>query len=193
MGVSLTLVAALEPDQACARFQSLSHAGSPGRKAMAQADRISVPVYRKHGPESPKSKNPRSRRLRGFRVAFRGRSERIRTFDPLIPNQMRYQAALRSDEAAILRGRACQRQPRIAPGRKTGSTRWFNGALDASHQQQHDHDDQYDSDQAGRPITPAAAVRPTRQRADQQQDEHDKQYGSDGHSSSPCLALGMAG
>lgn len=31
-----------------------------------------------------------------------GRSERIRTFDPLIPNQMRYQAALRSDESKIL-------------------------------------------------------------------------------------------
>ena len=26
-----------------------------------------------------------------------GRSDRIRTYDPLIPNQMRYQAALRSD------------------------------------------------------------------------------------------------
>ena len=27
-----------------------------------------------------------------------GRGERIRTFDPLVPNQMRYQAALRPDE-----------------------------------------------------------------------------------------------
>ena len=26
-----------------------------------------------------------------------GRGERIRTFDPLVPNQMRYQAALRPD------------------------------------------------------------------------------------------------
>ncbi|CAL8473433.1 protein of unknown function [Caballeronia sp. S22] len=33
---------------------------------------------------------------------YRGRSERIRTFDPLIPNQMRYQAALRSDEPQIV-------------------------------------------------------------------------------------------
>jgi hypothetical protein len=31
-----------------------------------------------------------------------GRSDRIRTYDPLIPNQMRYQAALRSDESEIL-------------------------------------------------------------------------------------------
>ena len=29
-----------------------------------------------------------------------GRSERIRTFDPLVPNQMRYQTALRSDKKA---------------------------------------------------------------------------------------------
>ncbi len=27
-----------------------------------------------------------------------GRGERIRTFDPLVPNQMRYQAALRPDQ-----------------------------------------------------------------------------------------------
>ena len=33
---------------------------------------------------------------------YYGRSDRIRTYDPLIPNQMRYQAALRSDETAIL-------------------------------------------------------------------------------------------
>jgi hypothetical protein len=26
-----------------------------------------------------------------------GRSDRIRTYDPLVPNQMRYQTALRSD------------------------------------------------------------------------------------------------
>jgi hypothetical protein len=32
----------------------------------------------------------------------RGRSERIRTFDPLIPNQMRYQAALRSDKNEMI-------------------------------------------------------------------------------------------
>ena len=31
-----------------------------------------------------------------------GRSERIRTFDPLVPNQMRYQTALRSDKPHIL-------------------------------------------------------------------------------------------
>ena len=32
-----------------------------------------------------------------------GRSDRIRTYDPLVPNQMRYQTALRS-EVAILAG-----------------------------------------------------------------------------------------
>jgi hypothetical protein len=33
-----------------------------------------------------------------------GRSDRIRTYDPLIPNQMRYQAALRSAKNVIVRG-----------------------------------------------------------------------------------------
>ena len=31
-----------------------------------------------------------------------GRGERIRTFDPLVPNQMRYQAALRPDNAIVI-------------------------------------------------------------------------------------------
>ncbi len=31
-----------------------------------------------------------------------GRGERIRTFDPLVPNQMRYQAALRPDSAIVM-------------------------------------------------------------------------------------------
>ena len=31
-----------------------------------------------------------------------GRSGRIRTYDPLVPNQMRYQAALHPDGAVIL-------------------------------------------------------------------------------------------
>ena len=30
-------------------------------------------------------------------MKLNGRGERIRTFDPLVPNQMRYQAALRPD------------------------------------------------------------------------------------------------
>ena len=34
-------------------------------------------------------------------VLFNGRGERIRTFDPLVPNQMRYQAALRPDEVGL--------------------------------------------------------------------------------------------
>ncbi|GEM_PF-1135080 len=31
-----------------------------------------------------------------------GRGERIRTFDPLVPNQMRYQAALRPDPVIVM-------------------------------------------------------------------------------------------
>ena len=31
-----------------------------------------------------------------------GRGERIRTFDPLVPNQMRYQAALRPDFTIVM-------------------------------------------------------------------------------------------
>ena len=42
------------------------------------------------------------KRKKAHRVSFfldmNGRGERIRTFDPLVPNQMRYQAALRPDE-----------------------------------------------------------------------------------------------
>src|SRR5881398_3732921 len=34
-------------------------------------------------------------------LGFIGRSDRIRTYDPLVPNQMRYQTALRSDEPAF--------------------------------------------------------------------------------------------
>ena len=34
-------------------------------------------------------------------VAFIGRGERIRTFDPLLPKQMRYQAAPRPDEPQV--------------------------------------------------------------------------------------------
>ena len=30
-----------------------------------------------------------------------GRSDRIRTYDPLVPNQMRYQAALRSERCQV--------------------------------------------------------------------------------------------
>ena len=41
-------------------------------------------------------KTPKHRYLEVF-VQSLGRGERIRTFDPLVPNQMRYQAALRPD------------------------------------------------------------------------------------------------
>ncbi len=35
-------------------------------------------------------------------LEFIGRGERIRTFDPLVPNQMRYQAALRPDKRVTI-------------------------------------------------------------------------------------------
>ena len=37
-----------------------------------------------------------------------GRSDRIRTYDPLVPNQMRYQTALRSEAAILTAGPAVQ-------------------------------------------------------------------------------------
>ena len=51
-------------------------------------------------------------------VGFDGRSDRIRTYDPLVPNQMRYQTALRSDKPCIL--------PRAGSG--TGRDGLFFGA-----------------------------------------------------------------
>ena len=42
----------------------------------------------------------KNRSLKAF-VLSNGRGERIRTFDPLVPNQMRYQAALRPDELGL--------------------------------------------------------------------------------------------
>ncbi len=46
-------------------------------------------------------KGPRTKKV-GPLFELNGRSERIRTFDPLVPNQMRYQTALRSDKHRIL-------------------------------------------------------------------------------------------
>ena len=45
-------------------------------------------------------KASRYRYLEAFKL-FLGRGERIRTFDPLVPNQMRYQAALRPDSRIL--------------------------------------------------------------------------------------------
>ena len=42
----------------------------------------------------------KNRSLKAFVLSL-GRGERIRTFDPLVPNQMRYQAALRPDWASL--------------------------------------------------------------------------------------------
>ena len=46
-------------------------------------------------------KGPETKKV-GPLIEKNGRSERIRTFDPLVPNQMRYQTALRSDKPHIL-------------------------------------------------------------------------------------------
>ncbi len=48
----------------------------------------------------PMKKAFENRFLKAF-VPCNGRGERIRTFDPLVPNQMRYQAALRPDDAIV--------------------------------------------------------------------------------------------
>jgi hypothetical protein len=42
----------------------------------------------------------------GIRSLVVGRSERIRTSDPIVPNDVRYQAALHSDTAALNAGEA---------------------------------------------------------------------------------------
>ncbi len=46
-------------------------------------------------------KASRYRYLEAFKLSL-GRGERIRTFDPLVPNQMRYQAALHPDLGNIV-------------------------------------------------------------------------------------------
>ena len=43
-----------------------------------------------------------------------GRSDRIRTYDPLIPNQVRYQAALHSEAGKSIRFTTTSRKPRHA-------------------------------------------------------------------------------
>ena len=61
-------------------------------------------------PGAIRTRDPQLRRLLLYPTELRaeierkrnGRGERIRTFDPLVPNQMRYQTALRSDKPAIL-------------------------------------------------------------------------------------------
>jgi hypothetical protein len=49
---------------------------------------------------TPESKKPASQKLAGFSKC--GRRERIRTSDPLVPNQLRYQAALLAELGRIL-------------------------------------------------------------------------------------------
>ena len=54
-----------------------------------------------HGAMIPDRK-PSARRLlvTGHKRGKLGRSDRIRTYDPLVPNEVRYQTALHSDMAA---------------------------------------------------------------------------------------------
>ena len=61
-------------------------------------------------PGGDRTPDPQLRRLLLYPTELRaeserkyGRCERIRTFDPLVPNQMRYQAALRPDEPVFYR------------------------------------------------------------------------------------------
>jgi transposase len=51
--------------------------------------------------------------------------------------------------------------------------------LDASGQQEHDHDNQGDADQPARAVAPTAAIAPGREGTDQDQDEDDYQDCSD--------------
>ena len=52
----------------------------------------------------------KNRSLKAF-VVCNGRGERIRTFDPLVPNQMRYQAALRPDLGIVIAETADSAKP----------------------------------------------------------------------------------
>ncbi len=54
------------------------------------------------GPRAAKNKK-RVSRYHQLTLLNIGRGERIRTFDPLVPNQMRYQAALRPDSQYSIR------------------------------------------------------------------------------------------
>src|SRR6478672_3149075 len=48
-------------------------------------------------------------------------------------------------------------------------------------QQQYDHDEKNNAQDAGRSVTPSAAIGPAGDSADKQQDEDDKQDRADGH------------
>ena len=72
---------------------------------------ISHAIPRSDGlPGGNRTPDPQLRRLLLYPTELRaeierncGRGERIRTFDPLVPNQMRYQAALRPDMYVLYR------------------------------------------------------------------------------------------
>ena len=70
---------------------------------------ISVSVVEMPAPMSTNAKTARRPfGMRRLSSGLYGRSERIRTFDPLVPNEVRYQAALHSDSSTrrIERGRS---------------------------------------------------------------------------------------
>ena len=52
-------------------------------------------------------------------MKFYGRGGEIRTPDPLVPNQMRYQAALHSDGNGCIAGRAAMQASCLTAERKT--------------------------------------------------------------------------
>ncbi|VVD29604.1 protein of unknown function [Paraburkholderia dioscoreae] len=75
MRVSLTLVAALEPAQACAGFRSLSHAASCGRKAMVQANHsggrifgrtVSATACKRHRISQGRTQKAKTREAEGY-------------------------------------------------------------------------------------------------------------------------------
>ena len=76
------------------------HETPQGEQALLLARKIPYPIQY---PASPQSKTGQPLlRANPFTLnTIFGRGERIRTFDPLVPNQMRYQAALRPDYPAF--------------------------------------------------------------------------------------------
>ena len=91
---------------ALAALQSRSeHAVSlnPEKTGLSGGDRTPDPQLRRLllYPTELRAEAKKAHRV-SFFLDINGRGERIRTFDPLVPNQMRYQAALHPDEAGIL-------------------------------------------------------------------------------------------
>src|ERR1700722_20261056 len=84
--------------------------------------------------------------------------------------------------------RTTARAPRkriLAAASRAGATADRARQLQPPREDQHQENDQNQTQSAARKITPAAAVRPRRQRADQQKNQEDEQNGAYGHLRSP--------